>query len=65
MLKNILTEINRNGNKLIKTKQKGTYGDITHIISNLLKEIKSMNQSGKTRIKNQVSIIRKQDNYLG
>src|SRR6266498_3231725 len=59
MLKNILTEINRNRNKLMKTKQKETHEDITHIIPNLLKVIKSTNQSGKTGMKNQVSIIRK------
>jgi len=52
ILKNILIEINRNGNKFMKVKQKGTYGDITHIISNPLKVIKSMNQSGKIEMKN-------------
>jgi len=65
MLKNILTEINRNRNKLMKVKQKKTYGDITYIIPTLLKVIKSTNQSGKTGMKNQASIIRKQNNRLG
>ena len=62
ILKNILIEINRNGNKFMKVKQKGTYGDITHIIPNPLRVIKNTNQSGKTGMKNQASIIRKQDN---
>ncbi len=65
ILKNILTEINRIGNELMKTKQKGTHRNITHIISNSLKVIKSTNQSGKTEKKNQASIIRKQDNRSG
>ncbi len=52
ILKNILTEINRNGNELMKAKQKRTHEDITYIIPNLLKVIKSTNQSGKTGMKN-------------
>ncbi len=49
----------------MKMKQKGTHEDITHIILNSLKVIKNMSQSGKTGIKNQASIIRKQDNRAG
>ncbi len=43
----------------MKAQQKETHGDIIHIIQNCLKVIKSMNQSDKTRMKNQTNIIKK------
>ncbi len=65
ILKNILVGSNKSRNRTMRGQQKETYGDITYIILNLLKATKSMNQFGKTEMKNQANIIRKQDNYLG